>query len=90
MKIKKIFNLKELFYFEIIFDFFFIRPTDPTFRGGGQWETKHFIGMALVSDSIHSKTSRFLWPSSFHTVGVSIFATRVRFLGIISCSLAAF
>ena len=52
MKIKKVFNLKELYYFEIIiiiilFIYFFIRPTDPTFRGGGRWETKHFIGMAL-------------------------------------------
>ena len=36
MKIKKVFNLKELHYFEIIFSlFFFIRPTDPTFRVEG-------------------------------------------------------
>ena len=33
---------------KLFFDyFFFIRPTDPTFRGGGRRETKHFIGMAL-------------------------------------------
>ena len=44
---KKVFNLKELYYFEIIFWlFFFIQPTGPTFRGGGRWETKHFMGMA--------------------------------------------
>ena len=28
--------------------FFFARPTDPPSREGGRWETKHFIGMALL------------------------------------------
>ncbi len=27
---------------------FFARPTDPPSREGGRWETKHFIGMALL------------------------------------------
>ena len=37
---------------------FFLRPTDQTFRVGGQWETKHFIGMAYLKrkkiKTIHS------------------------------------
>ena len=37
--------MKELYNFEIFF--FLIRPTDPTSQGGGRWEMKHFIGMAL-------------------------------------------
>ena len=43
---KKDFNLKELYYFEIIFLIliFFLRPTDQTFRVGGRWETKHLWG----------------------------------------------
>ena len=39
-------NLKELYYFEIIFWFFFY-PTDrPNLSIGGRWETRRFIGMA--------------------------------------------
>ena len=41
------------------FFFFFIRPTDPTFRGGGRWETKHFIGMALVKCALKVHTGSF-------------------------------
>ena len=31
--------------------FFFAQPTDPPSREGGRWETKHFIGMALLGYS---------------------------------------
>ena len=27
---------------------FFARPTDPPSGEGGRWETKHFMGMALL------------------------------------------
>ena len=33
---------------EIRYLVFFARPTNPPSREGGRWETKHFIGMALV------------------------------------------
>ena len=43
---KNVFNLKELYYFEIIILVFF-SPTDrPNLSSGGRWETKHCIGMA--------------------------------------------
>ena len=29
-----------------VYSFFFTRPTDPSSREGGRWQTKHFIGMA--------------------------------------------
>ena len=44
MKIKKVFNLKELYYFEIIFWFFLIRPTDPTFRVEGDGKRNILLG----------------------------------------------
>ena len=38
-----------MYNFEIIFWLFFFYPTDrPNFSSGGRWETKHFIGMALL------------------------------------------
>ena len=46
--------------------FFFLpdRPTDPPSREGGQWEVKHFIGMA-VTQSQYSWTAP-QWPAG-HT-----------------------
>ena len=44
---KKVFNLKEWYNFEIIFsffDFFFIRPTDPTFRVEGDGKRNILLG----------------------------------------------
>ena len=43
MKIKKVFNLKELYYFEIIFGFFFY-PTDPTFQEEGDGKRNILLG----------------------------------------------
>ena len=41
---KKVFNLKELYYFEIAFFYFFFYPTDPTFRVEGDGKRKILLG----------------------------------------------
>ena len=41
---KKVFNLKELYNFEIIFRFFFIRPTDSTFWVEGDGKRNILLG----------------------------------------------
>ena len=38
--------------------FFFARPTDPPSREGGRWETKHFMGMALLEYHKVAKTAK--------------------------------
>ena len=43
------------------FFFFFARPTDPPSQEGGGWETKHFMGMALVKTRLNClKCARFV------------------------------
>ena len=43
------------------FFLFFARPTDPPSREGGRWETKHFMGMALVKTRVNwLKCARFV------------------------------
>ena len=69
MKVKKFkFNLKELYYFGVDFlIFFFIRPTDPTFRVEGDGKRNILLGLPYTkkkggggagSDSKHGAYSR--------------------------------
>ena len=53
--------------------FFFARPTDLPSREGGQWETKHFIGMAKtiasLRDILRMRFAAGFWPPRFRNLG---------------------
>jgi len=55
------------------FFFFFARPNDPPSREGGQWETKHFIGMAKtiasLRDILRMRFAAGFWPPRFRDLG---------------------